>query len=183
MPFTLGDILFLNMGPAPISVGEVVVFNVMGREIPIVHRVIKVHFRAENDTQDILTKGDNNFGDDKVLYAVGQDWLNREHIIGRAVGYLPHVGRVTIIMNDYPYVKARGRDQLLRSCADHFSEPQQAGRGLVVVVVVACACGVDGIGVRSCRLRRRERRGCALGALGVFCRGRVEHAGGRGLRA
>lgn len=42
-----------------------------------------------------------------MLYAVGQDWLNREHIIGRAVGYLPHVGRITIIMNDYPYVKAR----------------------------------------------------------------------------
>jgi signal peptidase len=25
--------------------------------------------------------------------------------MGRAVGYLPHVGRVTIIMNDYPYIK------------------------------------------------------------------------------
>ena len=27
--------------------------------------------------------------------------------MGRSVGYLPHVGRVTIIMNDYPYIKAR----------------------------------------------------------------------------
>ncbi len=44
-----------------------------------------------------------------MLYAEGQEWLNREHIMGRAVGYLPHVGRVTIIMNDYPYVKARRR--------------------------------------------------------------------------
>lgn len=40
-----------------------------------------------------------------MLYAVGQDWLHIEHIMGRAVGYLPHVGRVTIIMNDYPAVK------------------------------------------------------------------------------
>jgi hypothetical protein len=77
------------------------------REIPIVHRVIKVHDRRVGVQQDVLTKGDNNYGDDKVLYADGQSWLHREHIMGRAVGYLPHVGRVTIIMNDYPYVKAR----------------------------------------------------------------------------
>jgi len=25
--------------------------------------------------------------------------------MGRAIGYLPYVGMVTIIMNDYPYVK------------------------------------------------------------------------------
>ena len=60
------------------------------------HRVIKVHDRAEPGVgeleghQDVLTKGDNNYGDDKVLYAPGQDWLHREHIMGRAVGYLPH---------------------------------------------------------------------------------------------
>jgi hypothetical protein len=118
------------MGRARIAVGEIVVFNIAGRfvhakppractralgwrahcatprrEIPIVHRVIKVHDRRVGVQQDVLTKGDNNYGDDKVLYADGQSWLHREHIMGRAVGYLPHVGRVTIIMNDYPYVK------------------------------------------------------------------------------
>lgn len=36
--------------------GEVVVFNINGRDIPIVHRVIKVHDRAEEDHIDILTK-------------------------------------------------------------------------------------------------------------------------------
>ena len=41
----------------------------------------------------------------KVLYAKGQDWLHRAHIMGRAVGYLPHVGMLTIVMNDYPYAK------------------------------------------------------------------------------
>ena len=75
------------------------------REIPIVHRAIKAHTKAGSGMQAVLTKGDNNYGDDRVLYAPGQDWLHREHIMGRAVGYLPHVGRVTIIMNDYPYVK------------------------------------------------------------------------------
>lgn len=135
------------MGSAPVRVGEIVVFNIKGRDIPIVHRVITVHDRAGGSGhQDVLTKGDNNFMDDKarpcrcvahlspilfphfvfnfcqflspvplltracvacaqMLYAVGQDWLHREHVMGRAVGYLPHVGQVTILMNDYPAIK------------------------------------------------------------------------------
>lgn len=103
--FQRGDILFLNLGTKPVRAGEIVVFNVKGRDIPIVHRVIKVHERRNADRIDILTKGDNNYGDDRVLYAKGQQWLNKEHIMGRAVGYLPYVGMVTIVMNDYPYVK------------------------------------------------------------------------------
>ncbi|CAD7698532.1 unnamed protein product [Ostreobium quekettii] len=103
--FYRGDILFLNLGKEPIRTGEVVVFNVDGRDIPIVHRVIKVHERASQNHIDMLTKGDNNYGHDRVLYMPGQDWLNMEHIMGRACGYVPYVGMVTIIMNDYPFVK------------------------------------------------------------------------------
>lgn len=54
-----GDILFLTMGKRPVRVGEVVVFNIEGRDIPIVHRVVKVHERrpgARDDDIDILTK-------------------------------------------------------------------------------------------------------------------------------
>eukprot|EP00879_Flechtneria_rotunda_P007637 GHRR01008009.1.p1 GENE.GHRR01008009.1~~GHRR01008009.1.p1 ORF type:complete len:185 (+),score=32.28 GHRR01008009.1:144-698(+) len=103
--FKRGDILFLNMGSKPARTGEIVVFNIDGRDIPIVHRVIKVHERADEDHLDILTKGDNNYGDDRLLYARGQEWLHMKHIMGRAVGYLPYVGMVTIIMNDYPMLK------------------------------------------------------------------------------
>ena len=103
--FYRGDILFLYLAKRSTVVGEIVVFNIAGREIPIVHRVIRAHGRLRGERQDILTKGDNNYSDDTVLYAAGQDWLHEEHIMGRAVGFLPHVGRVTIIMNDYPYVK------------------------------------------------------------------------------
>lgn len=103
--FQRGDILFLNLGTSPIRTGEIVVFNIAGRDIPIVHRVIKVHEHRSDDAVDILTKGDNNYGDDRALYAPGQDWLNKEHIMGRAVGFLPYVGMVTIVMNDYPWFK------------------------------------------------------------------------------
>ena len=53
--FYRGDILFLNMGKAPIRAGEVVVFSLDGRDIPIVHRVIKVHEKSPGEV-DILTK-------------------------------------------------------------------------------------------------------------------------------
>eukprot|EP00249_Psilotum_nudum_P006664 c19965_g1_i2 orf=203-769(+) len=103
--FRRGDILFLNMGKKPIQAGEIVVFHVDGRDIPIVHRVIKVHERSDTGEIDVLTKGDNNMGDDRLLYAQGQVWLNQQHIMGRAVGFLPYAGWVTIIMTEKPLIK------------------------------------------------------------------------------
>lgn len=42
--FFRGDLLFLtNYREEPIRVGEIVVFKIEGRDIPIVHRVLKVH--------------------------------------------------------------------------------------------------------------------------------------------
>ncbi|KQK09700.1 signal peptidase complex catalytic subunit SEC11A [Brachypodium distachyon] len=103
--FKRGDILFLHMSKDPIRTGEIVVFNIDGREIPIVHRVIKVHERQESAEVDILTKGDKNFEDDRLLYAQGQQWLQQHHIMGRAAGYLPYVGWVTIVMTEQPIIK------------------------------------------------------------------------------
>lgn len=53
----------------------------------------------------ILTKGDNNSVDDRGLYAPGQLWLQKKDIVGRARGFVPYVGIVTILMNDYPKFK------------------------------------------------------------------------------
>lgn len=42
--FHRGDLLFLtNNREEPIRAGEIVVFKVEGRDIPIVHRVLKLH--------------------------------------------------------------------------------------------------------------------------------------------
>jgi signal peptidase len=53
--FQRGDILFLNNDDAPIRVGEIVVFKIKEREIPIVHRVLKVHENNEGKVT-VLTK-------------------------------------------------------------------------------------------------------------------------------
>ncbi|XP_050306460.1 signal peptidase complex catalytic subunit SEC11A [Anthonomus grandis grandis] len=103
--FHRGDLLFLTNYPEePVRVGEIVVFKVEGRDIPIVHRVLKLH-EKDNDTVKFLTKGDNNSVDDRGLYAPGQLWLTKKDIVGRARGFLPYVGIVTILMNEYPQLK------------------------------------------------------------------------------
>ncbi|XP_008947213.1 PREDICTED: signal peptidase complex catalytic subunit SEC11C [Merops nubicus] len=96
--FHRGDLLFLtNFHDDPIRAGEIVVFKVEGRDIPIVHRVIKIH-EKENGNIKFLTKGDNNEVDDRGLYKERQNWLEKKE-------FLPYVGMVTIIMNDYPKFK------------------------------------------------------------------------------
>ena len=45
--------------------------QVEGRDIPIVHRVLKLHEKEDGEVK-FLTKGDNNSVDDRGLYAPGQ---------------------------------------------------------------------------------------------------------------
>lgn len=54
--FYRGDILFLHLGKAPIRTGEIVVYNIDGRDIPIVHRALQIHEKKPNGAIDILTK-------------------------------------------------------------------------------------------------------------------------------
>mmetsp|Transcript_1497 Transcript_1497/g.1963 ORF Transcript_1497/g.1963 Transcript_1497/m.1963 type:complete len:183 (-) Transcript_1497:68-616(-) len=102
--FRRGDILFLWLGSRPLNVGEIVVFKVKGREIPIVHRLSEIH---KNDVVDanILTKGDNNPVDDRGLYNPGELWIDTADVMGRANGFLPYVGQITIQLTDYPILK------------------------------------------------------------------------------
>lgn len=104
--FQRGDILFLSYDrSSPIEPGEIVVFNIQERAIPIVHRVLWLHQDATTNATRILTKGDNNRVDDRSLYAPGQLWLSPTDIVGRAKIIVPYLGMATIIMNDYPMVK------------------------------------------------------------------------------
>ncbi|CAF3878966.1 unnamed protein product [Rotaria sordida] len=76
-----GDFLLLtNYSTEFVRAGDIVVFRIEGRDIPIVHRVIKVHEKNDGYVK-FLTKGDNNQVDDRGLYSPGQLWLERKDII------------------------------------------------------------------------------------------------------
>jgi signal peptidase len=87
------------------------VYSIKGKDIPIVHRAIEVHEPSDTNEDDddirILTKGDNNYLDDRNghIYAPGQVWLRPSDIMGRAQAWIPYVGMFTILMNDYPALK------------------------------------------------------------------------------
>ncbi|RDL42321.1 putative signal peptidase (Endopeptidase SP18) [Venustampulla echinocandica] len=103
--FLRGDLLFLwnrNIFEET-KVGEIVVYNVKGRDIPIVHRVVRKFGVGEE--AKLLTKGDANVADDTELFARGQDYLQREDIIGSVVGFIPFVGYVTILLSEHPWLK------------------------------------------------------------------------------
>lgn len=86
--FHRGDLLFLTMGSKPIEVGEITVYSVPGTEIPIVHRVIETRPNPKKKHgQLLLTKGDNNHGDDIMLYK-GPRWIRDDQIVGRVQGYV-----------------------------------------------------------------------------------------------
>ncbi|CAF2320699.1 unnamed protein product [Rotaria sp. Silwood2] len=104
------DDLFLltNYQEEPIRAGDITVFRIEGRDIPIVHRVLRVHEKYDGYVK-FLTKGDNNKVDDCGLYSPEQLWLEKKDVIGRARGYfsqsLSYIGMMTIVMNDHPQLK------------------------------------------------------------------------------
>ncbi|CCG83282.1 Signal peptidase I [Taphrina deformans PYCC 5710] len=127
--FARGDLLFLSNLPTLAKIGDIVVYNIKNRDIPIVHRVIKSHVSdtpakkkkvqssrglrvnpfaqpVVGPQQFLLTKGDNNGEDDISLYAPGQSYLERkDDVVGIVKGFMPLVGMVTLAMNDYPWLR------------------------------------------------------------------------------
>lgn len=102
--FQRGDILFLWNRDHQAKVGDVVVYEVKGKNIPIVHRVLREHHSPEK--QLLLTKGDNNAQDDLSLYSRKQAYLDRENdLVGTVKGYFPLVGYVTILLTENMYFR------------------------------------------------------------------------------
>lgn len=104
--FQRGDILFLwnrNLLEET-KVGEIVVYSVKGKDIPIVHRLVRKF--GDGPDAKLLTKGDNNAVDDTELYAPGQDFIERKDIMGSVIAYMPFVGYITILLSEYPWLKS-----------------------------------------------------------------------------
>ncbi|XP_018494111.1 signal peptidase complex catalytic subunit SEC11C [Galendromus occidentalis] len=103
--FQRGDLLLLtNHEEDPVNAGDIVVFKIAGRVVPIVHRVMKIHQNG-NGTLKILTKGDNNSVNDRSLYSPGTAWLDRKNIVGRVRGFVPYVGWLSLGLQESPRLK------------------------------------------------------------------------------
>ncbi|AET38885.1 signal peptidase complex catalytic subunit SEC11 Ecym_3398 [Eremothecium cymbalariae DBVPG len=104
--FQRGDILFLWNRNVYNRVGDIVVYEVDDKSIPIVHRVVREHRNEATGKQLLLTKGDNNVADDISLYSKRQVYLQKDKdIVGTVKGYLPKLGYVTILVSENKYAK------------------------------------------------------------------------------
>jgi signal peptidase len=102
--FYKGDILSIAIPNEPYQIGDIVVFKIPGKEIPIVHRILELHTDSKTGEQRILTKGDNNDSFDRPLYS-GAAWIKPDQILGKAKFILPSLGHITILLTEYPMVK------------------------------------------------------------------------------
>ncbi|CCD23689.1 signal peptidase complex catalytic subunit SEC11 NDAI_0C00280 [Naumovozyma dairenensis CBS 421] len=104
--FQRGDILFLWNRDTQNKVGDVVVYEVEGQSIPIVHRVLREHHSTKKEKQFLLTKGDNNAVNDISLYKGKKIYLSKEKdIVGTVKGFFPQLGYVTIWVSENKYAK------------------------------------------------------------------------------
>ncbi|QPG76956.1 Signal peptidase complex catalytic subunit [Brettanomyces nanus] len=121
--FQRGDILLLWNREKYLNVGDIIVYKTSVRDVPIVHRIVREHVieddlpkrktgknkstvAAKRKSQKILTKGDNNQGDDLPLYEYNVNYLDRQKdILGSVKGYIPKVGYVTILITENKYFK------------------------------------------------------------------------------
>ena len=111
-----GDILVL-LKKDDIAIGDVVVHQIEGEKIPIVHRIsslqelnrtpeeLKEKPRSNAIKTMFMTKGDNNPVDDRGLYPKGVAYLDEDNIVGHVYANIPYSGYMTLLLNDYPYVK------------------------------------------------------------------------------
>ena len=90
--FNKGDIMLLKgVKPKDINIGDVVVYQTENYKNPIIHRVVAIGNQSEN----FITKGDNNFVEDPAKVKAKQ--IEKT---GKAVARIPWLGWVKIIFTE-----------------------------------------------------------------------------------
>lgn len=90
--FYKGDILVLKgVAPADLEVGDVIVYSVKTRDVPVVHRIVKI-----NPDGSFQTKGDANSGQLDFEF-----YIPPENVHGKVIVIIPYLGWVKIGMMQY----------------------------------------------------------------------------------
>ena len=93
-----GDLVVLSSFPNEIlTIDDIIVFRIAEREIPIIHRIVAMAHDGR-----MLTKGDNNWEDDRGLYSPNQPWVARNDVVGKAIITIPGAGYASIFLHENP---------------------------------------------------------------------------------
>ncbi|KAI9375084.1 hypothetical protein BJX61DRAFT_540110 [Aspergillus egyptiacus] len=102
--FAPGDVLFISNHHREVAIGDLPVCWLPNRAFPMIHRVHRVMYEDQanlDSIQLLLTKGDNNLLDDTLLYPEGQAYLTRSQVLGFVRGYIPFIGWIVIVLQDF----------------------------------------------------------------------------------
>lgn len=103
--FYRGDLLFLTLSKDyEFRVGDIIVYELEGRDYPIVHRIVESLQEPGKDVK-LLTKGDNNAHDDRVLYGSNRLWLERHNVVGVVKVGVPYVGYLSVWLSEFVWLK------------------------------------------------------------------------------
>jgi len=93
--FNKGDIMLLyGSKPKSIKLGDVIVFKSYYKD-PVIHRVVKI--TEGKDKIYFQTKGDHN---SDIFVQLGENNINEERYIGKAVLKIPFLGWIKILFVD-----------------------------------------------------------------------------------
>jgi len=88
-----GDIVIIDKNPGNVNVGDIVVYNAVWFNQPVIHRVIKIQNTTAGPLYTI--KGDNNPSPDPYLVKKDQI-ISKVVTIGNRPVIIPKVGYITI---------------------------------------------------------------------------------------
>lgn len=95
--FYKGDILVLQgMGPNDYQVGDIIVYTVPGRSVPVVHRVMKINPDGSYQTKGDANTGPIDFKDSYGNIIYSEQHIDEENVHGRVVLIVPYLGWVKI---------------------------------------------------------------------------------------
>ncbi|MHA2501147.1 MAG: signal peptidase I [Candidatus Hodarchaeales archaeon] len=94
-----GDLLIVKrFSAADYKVGDVIVFDAPGQNIPIVHRIIAIYVDTPENIRYFKTYGDNNgnldpwYNTDDIPVELENGWIHEDAIHGRVILRIPNVG-------------------------------------------------------------------------------------------
>ncbi|MFQ5976983.1 MAG: signal peptidase I [Candidatus Heimdallarchaeota archaeon] len=104
-----GDLLIVrHFSASKYKVGDVIVFDAPGQEIPIVHRIIAIYDDPDEGFRCFKTMGDNNgvpdqwmnTPTDKIPDTLGNGWIYEDAIRGRIIWRVPNVGWLALQLHE-----------------------------------------------------------------------------------
>lgn len=100
-----GDLVLVHGYYDIYDVGDIILFEINGLQIPFVHRILEVRQSSHKSSISYLTKGDNNEQSDRMYYGNDTLWLESPKVIGKVYAFFPYAGQFSLLISEFPALR------------------------------------------------------------------------------